>query len=103
VRPFLLRLAGHRRVLPRSVTCRAGERMEAPAELTYFQRVSLHREGRDTVARLTGAQLSGLVSGLATADGLAVIPPEVTCVDAGEPVEVMLLDTGPGALEPDVG
>ncbi|MDX1495683.1 MAG: molybdopterin molybdotransferase MoeA [Longimicrobiales bacterium] len=99
VRPFLLRLAGHRRIFRRVMTCRAGGRMETPAELTYFQRVHLRRQGEDTVADLTGPQLSGLVSGLASADGLAVIPPETPAVDEGEPVEVMLLDTGPGALE----
>lgn len=103
VRPFLLRLAGHRRVLPRSVTCRAGEVIETRADLTYFQRVSLRREGADTVARLTGSQLSGLVSGLAAADGLAVVPPETTRIEVGDPVDVMLLDVGPGALEHPVG
>lgn len=103
VRPFLLRLAGHRRILRRAVTCRAGDRFETPAELTYFQRVQLVREGPDTVARLTGPQLSGLVSGLASADGLAVIPPETPAVEAGDAVEVMLLDTGPGALEAQTG
>lgn len=102
VRPFLLRLAGHRRVLRRTMTCLAGERMETPADLTYFQRVHLRRDGTATIADLTGPQLSGLVSGLASADGLAVIPPDTTAVRAGGPVEVMLLDTGPGALESEV-
>lgn len=77
--------------------------METPAELTYFQRVKLDRNGADTVAHLTGPQLSGLVSGLASADGLAIVPPERVAVEAGDPVEVMLLDTGPGALEADGG
>lgn len=103
VRPFLLRLAGHRRIERRRMTCTAGERIETRAELTYFQRVSLRRDGPDTVADLTGPQASGLVSGLASADGLAVIPPETSVIREGEAVEVMLLDTGPGALEADVG
>lgn len=103
VRPFLLTLAGHRRVLRRRLTCRAGQRMETPAGLTYFQRVHLERDGADTVAHLTGPQLSGLVSGLASADGLAIVPPETVEVEAGDPVEVMLLDSGPGALEADMG
>ena len=103
VRPFLLSLAGHRRVLRRRLTCVAGERMETPAALTYFQRVRLRRDGPDTVAEPTGSQLSGLVSGLASADGLAIVPPETAAVAAGEAVEVMLLDTGPGALEAPLG
>lgn len=99
VRPFLLRLAGHRRVVRRVVTCRAGERFETPADLTYFQRVALRRDGPDTVADLTGPQGSGLVSGLARADGLAVVPPETDGIEPGEAVEVVLLDTGPSSLE----
>jgi len=94
VRPFLLRLAGHDRVLRRTVTCVAAERMATPSSLTYFQRVVLTRRGRDTVAALTGPQTSGLVSGLAAADGLAVVPPDRDAVEAGEPVDVMLLDDG---------
>lgn len=103
VRPFLLALAGHGRVLRRRMRCRAGERLETPAELTYFQRVRLRRDGEDTVAVPTGPQLSGLVSGLASADGLAIVPPETPAVQAGDPVDVMLLDTGPGALEAALG
>lgn len=99
VRPFLLRLAGHARVARRLVTCRAGGRFETPAELTYFQRVSLRRDGADTVAELTGPQGSGLVTGLARADGLAVIGPGTDAVEPGEEVDVMLLDTGPASLE----
>lgn len=99
VRPFLLRLAGHRRTLRRTVTCRAGGAFDTPAELTYFQRVALRRDGDDTVADPTGPQGSGLVSGLARADGLAVIPPETAAVRPGETVQVLLLDTGPAALE----
>ena len=99
VRPFLLRLAGHRRIRRRTITCRAGAVFHAPAELTYFQRVRLHPDGEDTVAEPTGSQSSGLVSGLAWADGLAVIPPQTATVDPGDAVRVMLLDTGPAGLE----
>jgi molybdopterin molybdotransferase len=98
VRPFLLRLAGHRHVRRRSVPCRAAERFDTPAELTYFQRVRLDARDGEMHASLTGPQISGLVTGLALADGLAVVPPSQECVEPGEPVQVMLLDTGPAAL-----
>ncbi len=55
------------------------------------------------MADLTGAQGSGLVSGLARADGLAVVPPERDEVREGDGVDVMLVDTGPAALEREVG
>jgi len=97
VRPFLLRQAGHARVLRRTIECRSASEVRTPAELTYFQRVQLRRQGRETVAELTGSQGSGLVSGLARADGLAVIPPATNEVLPGREIEVMLLDTGPAA------
>lgn len=92
VRPFLLALAGHRRTARRVVTCRAADPIDLPAPLTYFQRVVLADTPAGLSASLTGSQGSGLVSGLARADGLAVIPPDVAHVEAGEALEVMLLD-----------
>ncbi|MCH1571673.1 MAG: hypothetical protein L7S64_10035, partial [Longimicrobiales bacterium] len=96
---YLLRLAGHQRVYRRVVTCTAVERMSTPADLTYFQRVAVTQGERGAEARLTGPQLSGLVRGLALADGLAIIPPQRDSVEIGQEVSVMLLDTGPASLE----
>jgi molybdopterin molybdotransferase len=101
VRPYLLRRAGHRNVYRRIVTCTAEERIPTPADLTYFQRVAVTRAEGGLVARLTGPQLSGLVRGLALADGLAIVPPDRKAIEIGEDVSVMLLDTGPAALERD--
>ncbi len=92
VRPFLLALAGHARHARPTVRCSSTEPIDTPAALTYFQRVRLSR-GSDTVlATLTGSQGSGLVSGLASADGLAVVPAEVERIDPGDELDVMLLD-----------
>ena len=102
VRPYLLRLAGHQRVSRRTVTCTAAERMSTPADLTYLQRVSVTQGEGGAEVRLTGPQLSGLVRGLALADGLAIIPPQRDSVEIGDQVSVMLLDTGPASLEASV-
>lgn len=95
VRPYLLRLAGHERVHRRVVPCRARQRFDTPAELTYFQRVSVAADEGVLTAGLTGPQLSGLVRGLASADGLAIVPPHRASIEPGELVDVMLLDAGP--------
>jgi molybdopterin molybdotransferase len=100
VRPFVLRLAGHRRVRRRVVPCVAAERFDTPAELTYFQRVSLGSRDGVLTASLTGPQLSGLVTGLASADGLAMVEPNRAAVEVGEQVDVLLLDPGPAAGGP---
>lgn len=101
VRPFLLRLAGHDRVHRRVVPCQATERFDTPARLTHFQRVSVDSEDGRLTASLTGSQISGLVTGLAHATGLAIVEEERASVEPGETVDVMLLDTGPGALGDD--
>lgn len=96
-RPLVLALAGHRRVHRRVVRAVAGERLASTARLTHFHRVTLEGEQRGLLARLTGPQGSGLVKGLGTADGLAVVPEGREAVEAGEDVEVILLDDGPAA------
>jgi len=103
VRPFLLRMGGHARIERRRLPCLAGERFDTPAALTYIQRVSLQVEDGALTAHLTGPQVSGLVRGLAAAEGLAIIGPDKPCLEPGDGLEVMLLDTGPAALPFDVG
>lgn len=97
VRPYLLRLAGHHQIHRRRVSCRAGEDFPAGPR-TLFLRVRLDTEGTATVAQLTGPQGSGLVRGLAAAQGLAIIPAG-SVVARGDAVEVLLLDPGPAATE----
>jgi molybdopterin molybdotransferase len=103
VRPFLLKLAGHRQVMRRRVRCIAGEPFRTPAALTYFQRVSLTMDSGVLKANLTGPQGSGLVTGLARADGLAVVRHDVDVVEEGDPIEVILVDAGPAAVEAPMG
>lgn len=100
VRPFLLRLAGHTRVFRRHIRCVAGEELRG-GELTLFLRVRLEGEGDAPIARTTGPQVSGLVRGLATTQGLAIVP-EGRGVAAGAPVDVILLDpeAGPAPSSP---
>jgi molybdopterin molybdotransferase len=103
VRPFLLKLAGHRNVMRRRVRCIAAETFKTPAALTYFQRVTLTPGPDGLMASLTGPQGSGLVTGLARAHGLAVLDPASDAVKKGSPVDVILIDGGPAAVEAPMG
>jgi len=96
VRPALLRMAGHRRILRRRVRAVAGAELKGGGRKAYFLRVEL-AEGPPLQARLTGHQSSGLVRGLAFADALAIIPDDLDGIAEGEEVEVLLLDDAPGA------
>jgi molybdopterin molybdotransferase len=59
-----------------------------------FARVVVARKDNEYVARLTGSQGSGILTSMAKANGLAIIPEDATEVKSGERVEVMMLDWG---------
>ena len=92
VRPYLLRAAGHSRIHRRRIVGRAGEEMHG-GNRTQFVRVRLEGVGPEVWARRTGPQGSGLVRGLAAAEGLAIVPTG-SRIAAGDPVDVIVLDGG---------
>lgn len=99
VRPFLRRLAGHKRCFRPTERLTAGEELRGPVDLAAYLRVRIDRSVDAPMARLTGPQGSGLVRGLALADGLAVLPEGVGTIPAGAPVSVLLLDGNGGGGE----
>ncbi|MDZ7779227.1 MAG: gephyrin-like molybdotransferase Glp [Gemmatimonadota bacterium] len=92
VRPFLRSSAGHEARFRPRLRCVAGEDLRGPTDLTAYLRVSLDRTSEPPTAHLTGPQGSGLVSGLALADGLAILPPGTGSIGREEVVDVLLLD-----------
>lgn len=91
-RPAILKMLGyHDWALP---TVRA--RLLAPCEnrgqRRHFVRVRLERQGDEYVARPVGEQGSGILSSVAQANGLAVIPEQWNEAPAGAIVDVQLLD-----------
>jgi len=104
VRPFLLSLAGHGRVLRPVITARAGTDLTVAEGLTGFLRVRLVQADGVPDAFVAGPQGSGLVRSLAAADALAIVPEGIRTISVGSSVEVMVLD-GPLGLfdEPSVG
>jgi len=59
-----------------------------------FARVSVTRRGGQYYASVTGPQGSGILTSMAKANGLAVIPENSKGVKAGDVVEVQMLDWG---------
>ena len=94
VRPAIRALQGRRDVHRPTVRARAVEPLTAPPHKRGYLRVRLTREGGGWTARPTGAQGSHLITSIAQADGLAVVPEDVTEVRVGEEVRVMLLVDG---------
>ena len=91
VRAALLTQAGHRDVDLPIVTARARSELRGGVKLTHFLRVSLEADDDGPFATPTGPPGSGLVRGLAGADGLAIVPQGVERIPAGGSASVMLL------------
>lgn len=91
VRPFLRRLAGHTACFRPTTRMVAGEDLRGPEGLVAYLRVRIDRDAEPAVVRLTGPQGSGLVRGLAVADGLAILPEGISVVERGDRVDVLLL------------
>ncbi len=100
-RPFILKLAGHKRIHRPVIMARAGEAFRSPPHLTHFFRVKLSGDPSLPEALTTGPQTSGLVRGQGLAHGLAVVPEGVKEIRAGEALRVILLDDfGLGGEQP---
>jgi molybdopterin molybdotransferase len=90
VRPALLRMAGHARLDRPRRTARALAPIANPGRRRGYLRVTLMAQAGEWGARLTGDQGSGILRSMVAADGLAVVPGDTT-IEAGDPVDVILL------------
>jgi molybdopterin biosynthesis enzyme len=94
VRPALVRMMGREdRGRPR-IQVYFEEDVKNNFGRMHAMRVSLERTQKGWLALSVGAQGSGLVSSLTKADALALIGPESEGVEAGEPVEAIVLREG---------
>jgi molybdopterin molybdotransferase len=91
VRPAIRALQGRRDVHRPTVVARVVEPLHAPAHKRGYLRVRLARDGAAWTVRPTGAQGSHIITSIAQADGLAIVPEAVTEVRVGDEVRVMLL------------
>ncbi len=89
VRPALAKITG-RAINQRRVKATVADDIRSDGRRTYA-RVTLSREGDRLIARSTGIQSSGALMSMALANGLAIIPEDVTLAPAGEELEVLPL------------
>ncbi|HKH93297.1 MAG TPA: gephyrin-like molybdotransferase Glp [Gemmatimonadaceae bacterium] len=92
-RPLLRSLAGTTRPHRRAVPVVIDEPITLRAPLTHFLRCVLS-DGADGSlrARLTGAQSSGMLTSMSSADALLIVPPEPVTVPAGATLRALPLD-----------
>jgi molybdopterin molybdotransferase len=90
VRPAILKMMGRKNLFRPEVKARLDADVAGSAEKTQFARVLVHRDGDGYVATPTGGRGSNLISTVARANGLAVIPPGTEMATAGSDVSVMI-------------
>jgi molybdopterin molybdotransferase len=92
VRPAIRKLLGYRTFFRRTVPVRVAEPLRYPARLTHFLRAVVVEEDGERVARLTGPQGSGILTSMAQANALLILPAEQDDVAAGDGLDAILLD-----------
>jgi molybdopterin molybdotransferase len=91
VRPAILKMRGLRPASLPAIDAVLEDRITNDDGRRTFARVTLHRDSDAWRARLTGAQGSSLLTSVAAADGLAIVPEETAALEAGEHATVLLL------------
>jgi molybdopterin molybdotransferase len=100
-RPALLRMSGRTRIFAPTAPARLLDPYPQPSGLVHFPRVRLAQESDGTLgARLTGGQGSGVLTSMAAADGLMVVPAEPGGAEVGQVLPTVLLGASPLRDEP---
>lgn len=91
VRPALLKMMGHQRVLRRAVKAIIQEPVAKKPGRLQFLRVRVVDDGRQLLAASSGDQNTGILRTLLRANGIAVLPADKGHIEAGEMVDIHLL------------
>ncbi len=90
VRPALMKMMGRTQLMRPEITARLTADVEGPSGKTQFARVIVRRGDDGWVAEPTGSRGSNLISTVARANGLAIVPPGISMAPAYSQVRVML-------------
>ncbi|HWZ27338.1 MAG TPA: gephyrin-like molybdotransferase Glp [Gemmatimonadales bacterium] len=101
VRPAIRRLCGHRLPFRRTVQVVTAEPLSLGPPLRHFLRVTLTpAPDGPPRARLTGSQSSGVLTSMAKADALLIVPEDRPDVPAGATLTALVLDDPGHVAEP---
>jgi len=93
VRPALLKMGGRRDLFRPEVTAILDDDIAGPAGKTVFARVRVRTAEDGVHAQSSGGRSSNLLTTVTRANGLAVIPPGVERLEAGQEARVILFRT----------
>ncbi len=100
VRPALLKMMGHRRVLRPFVPAILQEAVHKKPGKIKLLRVRLESLNGKRLAYSSGDQNTGMLKTMLVADGIAMLPAERTSFSPGDEVDVHLLSESHEMLEP---
>lgn len=101
VRPALLKMMGHRRLIKPFVTGILQEDARKKPGKVNFLRVRVVRENGRYLASTSGDQHTGILRTMVRANGMALLPKEDSLIPAGSEVAIHLLDSDLEMVEPD--
>ncbi len=91
-RPAILKLLGRTDLAIPTVLARLADRVENRGGRRHFARVRVDATVEGYVAHLSGAQGAGVLSSLAAANGLLVVPEDLPAGEVGMTLPVQMLD-----------
>jgi molybdopterin molybdotransferase len=91
VRPALRQMSGHPQTMRPLIDVTVAEPVSTSGGLTHFLRAIVRD---DRTAHLTGPQGSGLLTSMAHANALLIVPHDVSYLPAGAPARAMMLTPG---------
>ena len=92
VRPAVRKMLGHSLLFRRTTRVRVGDPIKLGTSLRHFMRVTLSAEEGALVARITGAQGSGILTSMVKAQALLIVPENRPTIDTGETLDAIVLD-----------
>lgn len=92
VRPAIRKLLGALLPFRRTVPVCVGEPITLGPKLRHFLRAVVEPDAGTLTARLTGPQGSGILTSMARANALLIVPEDRSTVAAGETLSALLLD-----------
>jgi molybdopterin molybdotransferase len=94
VRPAILKMMGKKSLNKPTVEAVVEDDIKNSDGRRVFTRAIVEKRGGQYFARLTGPQGSGMLSSMALANGLVIVPEDKPGVKRGDVVKVMMLDWG---------
>ncbi|OGO06358.1 MAG: hypothetical protein A2Y92_00475 [Chloroflexi bacterium RBG_13_57_8] len=92
VRPALLKMMGRKNLAKPVVTAIMEDNVKNDAGRRLYDRAIIEKHDGHYYARLTGPQGSGILTSMALANGLVLIPEEKLAVNKGDTVQALMLD-----------